>query len=138
MALPARPVILPWKIFNHRIVKLNEWGFNVSIGNSIGKRSFTFGGTDEERAADLQQMLDDKNIKAILCARGGYGAVRLIDKIDFKNFAKHPKWIIGFSDITVMHSHLNRNYNIASIHSKMCNSFPSDWNLAEPDTKRNH
>jgi muramoyltetrapeptide carboxypeptidase len=106
------------------LIKIKEWGFNVSVGSTIGKRSFTFGGTDEERAADLQQMLDDKDIKAILCARGGYGVVRLIDRLDFKKFIKRPKWVIGFSDITVMHSHINRNYNIASLHSKMCNSFP--------------
>lgn len=114
------------------INKLQEWGFNASIGNTIGKRNFSFGGTDEERLADMQQMLDDKNIKAILCARGGYGAVRIVDKINLSVFKKHPKWIIGFSDITVLHSHINRNTNIASIHSKMCNSFPSDWSLAEP------
>jgi muramoyltetrapeptide carboxypeptidase len=112
------------------LIKIKEWGFNVSIGNTIGKRDFTFGGTDEERASDLQQMLDDKNIKAILCARGGYGAVRLVDRLDFKKFIKNPKWVIGFSDITVMHSHINRNYNIASIHSKMCNSFPAPPNLS--------
>ena len=76
-------------------------------------------------------MLDDRSIKAILSARGGYGAVRIIDKLDFKKFALHPKWIIGFSDVTVMHSHINRHYNIATLHSKMCNSFPEDWNLAE-------
>ncbi len=114
------------------ITKLTEWGFKISIGNTVGKREFTFGGTDEERLNDFQQMLDDKNIKAILCARGGYGAVRIIDQIDFKKFVLHPKWIIGFSDITVLHSHINHNYGIASIHSKMCNSFPADWNLAEP------
>ena len=114
------------------IDKLIEWGFEISIGNAVGKRDFTFGGTDDERLNDFQQMLDDKKIKAILCARGGYGAVRIIDKIDFSKFAVHPKWIIGFSDITVMHSHLNRNYGIASIHSKMCNSFPDDWSKAEP------
>lgn len=114
------------------INKIREWGFEISIGNTVGKKDFTFGGTDEERAVDFQQMLDDKKIKAILCARGGYGAVRIIDKIDFKKFPVHPKWIIGFSDITVMHSHLNRNYGVASIHSKMCNSFPDNWNLAEP------
>jgi len=113
------------------LIKLKEWGFNVLIGNTIGKRDFSFGGTDAERLTDLQQMLDDKNIKAILCARGGYGAVRIIDKIDFSYFKKHPKWIIGFSDITVLHSHINRNSHIATIHSKMCNSFPTDWNLAE-------
>ena len=60
---------------------------------------------------------------------------RIIDQLDFKKFIKKPKWIIGFSDITVLHSHLNRNYGIASIHSKMCNSFPADWNLAEPVQK---
>jgi muramoyltetrapeptide carboxypeptidase len=117
------------------ILKLNEWGFNVSIGNTIGKRDFTFGGTDAERLADMQQMLNDKNIKAIMCARGGFGIVRIIDKIDFTEFKKRPKWIIGFSDITVLHSHINRNYNIASIHSKMCNSFPDNWSLAEPIQK---
>src|SRR5205085_10516082 len=75
------------------------------------------------------------NIKAILRARGGYGAVRIIDKIDFTKFIAHPKWIIGFSDVTVIHSHLNRNYSIASLHSKMCNSFPEDWSQAEPVQK---
>ena len=113
------------------VAKLTEWGFKIVTGSTVGKKDFTFGGTDEERANDFQQMLDDKNIKAILCARGGYGAIRIIDKINFKQFVAHPKWIIGFSDITVIHSHLNRNYGIASIHSKMCNSFPDDWNLAE-------
>ena len=111
--------------------KLKEWGYNIKTGDTIGKRAFTFGGTDEERLADLQQMLDDKNIKAILCARGGYGLVRIIDKLDFSNFKKHPKWIIGFSDITVLHSHIHHNYGIATIHSKMCNSFPDDWTKAE-------
>lgn len=117
------------------VLKLNEWGFNIKTGNTIGKKDFTFGGTDEERAADLQQMIEDKTVKAILCARGGYGAVRIVDHIDFKKLKHSPKWIIGFSDITVFHSHLNVNYRIASIHSKMCNSFPADWNNAEPEQK---
>lgn len=112
-------------------IKLQEWGFAVKMGSTVGKKDFTFGGTDEERLADFQQMLDDKEVKAILCARGGYGVVRIIDGIDFKKFATQPKWIIGFSDITVFHSHLNKNFNVASIHSKMCNSFPSDWSKAE-------
>ena len=114
------------------ILKLKEWGFEIKIGSTVGKKDFTFGGTDEERLQDFQQMLDDKTVKAIMCARGGYGAVRIIDKIDFKKFVVHPKWIIGFSDVTVIHSHLNKNYGIASIHSKMCNSFPKDWSKAEP------
>lgn len=117
------------------IKKMQEWGFRIKIGSSIGKRDFTFGGTDEERLSDLQQFLDDPNIKAIMCARGGYGAVRIIDKIDFRYFKKYPKWIIGFSDITVLHTHITSNFNIATLHSKMCNSFPNDWNLAEPIQK---
>lgn len=114
------------------VLKIKEWGFDVKIGDTVGKKDFTFGGTDAERLADFQTMLDDKNIKAILCARGGYGAIRIIDKIDFTKFVAHPKWIIGFSDITVLHSHINHNFGIATIHSKMCNSFPADWTLAEP------
>ena len=111
--------------------KMKDWGFNVKIGSSIGKKDFTYGGTDAERLLDFQQMLDDDTVKAIMCARGGYGAIRIIDDIDFKKFTAHPKWIIGFSDITVLHSHINRNFNIASIHSKMCNSFPDDWSKAD-------
>ncbi len=114
------------------ILQMESWGFKTRTGDTIGKRDFSFGGTDLERTADLQQMLDDRSVKAIMCARGGYGSVRLIDKLDFTNFVSHPKWLIGFSDITVLHCHLNRNYGIASIHSKMCNSFPDDWSKAEP------
>jgi muramoyltetrapeptide carboxypeptidase len=113
------------------INKIQEWGFNVKIGDTIGRRAFTFGGTDEERKNDFQQMLDDENIKAILCARGGYGFVRIVDQLNFKYFKKHPKWIIGFSDITVLHSHLNEAVGVASIHSKMSNSFPDDWTKAD-------
>ena len=117
------------------LLKLNEWGFNTKIGSTVGKKDFTYGGTDEDRLNDLQQMMDDKTIKAILFARGGYGGVRIVDKLDFKKFRKDPKWIIGFSDATVFHSHINENYRIASIHSKMCNSFPDDWSKAEPTQK---
>jgi muramoyltetrapeptide carboxypeptidase len=114
------------------VYKLKEWGFTVKIGTTIGKRDFTFGGTDTERLQDFQQLLDDTSVKAILCARGGYGFVRIVDELNFKKFVKNPKWIIGFSDITVLHNHLNANFGIASIHSKMCNSFPTDWSKAEP------
>ncbi|MFL5743296.1 MAG: LD-carboxypeptidase [Niastella sp.] len=114
------------------MLQMIEWGFNIKVGDTVGKKDFTFGGTDEERAGDFQQMLDDPKVKAIMCARGGYGFVRIIDKLNFSKLVTQPKWIIGFSDITVLHCHLNRNYGIASIHSKMCNSFPDDWNKAEP------
>jgi muramoyltetrapeptide carboxypeptidase len=103
---------------------MEDWGFRMRLGKTVGKRDFTFGGTDAERLADMQQMLDDPSIQAIMCARGGYGFVHIIDRLDFRRFADKPKWIIGFSDVTVLHAHLNHNYQIASIHSKMCNSFP--------------
>ncbi len=114
------------------VQQMESWGFKVVLGQTVGARDFTFGGTDQERLQDLQQMLNDTSIKAIMCARGGYGAVRIIDQLDFSTFKISPKWIIGFSDITILHCHLNSNYKFATIHSKMCNSFPSDWNTAEP------
>ena len=114
------------------VQKMESWGYRIQIGETIDKRDFTFGGTDEERTKDFQKMLDDPKIKAIMCARGGYGVVRIIDKLNWEKFKLKPKWIIGFSDVTVFHSHLNKNFGIASIHSKMCNSFPDDWSLAEP------
>lgn len=114
------------------VIQMKSWGFNVQIGKTVGARDFTFGGTDQERLDDLQQMLDDPKISAIMCARGGYGAVRIIDQLDFKAYRSSPKWLIGFSDITILHCHINSNYRVATIHSKMCNSFPSDWAKAEP------
>ncbi|KAA9041411.1 LD-carboxypeptidase [Ginsengibacter hankyongi] len=114
------------------IDKLKEWGFQVRIGHTVGTRDFSFAGNDEYRVEDFQNIIDDDSVKAVLLGRGGYGAVRIIDAIDFKKFAKHPKWIIGFSDATVFHSHINKNFGIATIHSKMCNSFPSDWSSATP------
>jgi muramoyltetrapeptide carboxypeptidase len=113
------------------VKKLQDWGYNVAIGNSIGQQDHTFGGTDLQRTDDMQSMLDDKNIKAILCARGGYGSVRIIDQLNFSNFRKNPKWIIGFSDVTVFINHIFEQQHCASIHSKMCNSFPSVWENAD-------
>lgn len=110
---------------------IESWDFKIKIGNSIGKKDFTFGGSDEERLEDFQQMLDDESVKAIMCARGGYGIIRIIDNLNFSNFVKKPKWIIGFSDATVLHSHINKNFGIATIHSKMCNSFINPA-IAEP------
>ena len=113
------------------ISKMQEWGFQIKIGNTIGARDYTLAGTDQERREDLQRMLDDPDVKAIMLGRGGYGAVRIIDGIDFKKFVQHPKWIIGFSDATIFHLHINRNFGIPTIHSKMCNSFPDDFSKAD-------
>jgi muramoyltetrapeptide carboxypeptidase len=117
------------------IATLKGWGFDVHVGAAIGKRDYTFGGTDEERKNDLQALLNDKKIKAILFARGGYGAIRIIDAIEFTSFVKHPKWLIGFSDITTIHGHVHTNTGVATIHAKMCNSFPSDWLTIEQTQK---
>ncbi|TKK67803.1 LD-carboxypeptidase [Ilyomonas limi] len=102
---------------------LEQWGFKVKKGKTLGTHFNYFSGTNEERLADLQQMLDDENVKAILCARGGYGLSRIIDKIDFTSFPEKPKWIVGYSDITILHSHLFNNYHIASLHSPMAAAF---------------
>lgn len=113
------------------IFKMESWGFKVKVGSTPGRKHFTFGGTDDERLADLQAMLDDADIHAVMCARGGYGCNRIIDRLNFSRFIKHPKWIIGFSDISVLHAHINSRFHIPTIHSKMCNSFPDDWSKAD-------
>ena len=106
---------------------LKEWGYQVKIGATLESSSPNyFSGTDKERLDDLQNMIDDDEVKAILCARGGYGLGRIIDLIDFSSFKKNPKWIIGFSDITVLHSHLYTNYKISSIHAPMAAAFNVD------------
>ena len=97
---------------------LHSWGLEVVIGKSIGLDENQLAGTDAQRAEDFQQQLDNPNIKAIWCVRGGYGTVRIIDLLDFTKFKQNPKWIIGFSDVTVIHSYVNK-LNIASIHAAM-------------------
>ena len=114
---------MPQEDFSTSIEILQQWGFKVAVGKTPGHQFNYFSGTDEERLNDLQRMMDDKNIKAILCARGGYGTGRIIDKLNFKKFVQHPKWIIGFSDITVLHSHILSNYKIASLHAPMSAAF---------------
>lgn len=99
------------------------WGFNVKMGRTVGNRYHYFSGTDQERLEDFQEMLEDRSVKAILCGRGGYGVGRIIDALDFKGFRKHPKWIIGFSDITVLHAHILQRYGIATLHAPMANAF---------------
>ena len=103
---------------------LQAWGYKVIVGKRLGSDSANyFSGTDEERAGELQDMMDNPLIKAILFCRGGYGMGRIIDRLNFKKFKKNPKWIIGFSDITVMHTHLFSQYKIASMHAPMAAAF---------------
>ncbi len=107
---------------------LQDWGFKVKPGRTVGTEHFYFSGTDAERLADLQAMMDDPTLDAILMGRGGYGMSRIIDGLDFTAFLQKPKWICGFSDITILHNHLQANYNIPGLHSPMCGAF-------RPETK---
>ena len=97
---------------------LENWGLKAVLGKTIGAEENQFAGNDEMRTADFQTMLDDPNVKAIWCARGGYGTVRIIDNLDFSAFKKKPKWIIGYSDMTVLHSHIH-NLNIETLHAQI-------------------
>ena len=109
----------------------NHWGLVVFYGNHLLSREGSFAGTDEERLQDLQGALDDPSIKAIWAARGGYGTVRLVDDLDFSSFRQNPKWIVGFSDITILHNKLNQ-IGYQSLHAQM----PVTLELENPDQKR--
>lgn len=113
---------------------LESWGLKVKLGKTIGLDNFQLGGSDNERAEDFQAMIDDDSVKAIWCARGGYGTVRMIDKIDFSKFVQNPKWIMGFSDVTVLHSHIH-NLGVATTHSIMPFSVPKAEETAKISLK---
>lgn len=108
----------------------NHWGLVVFFGNHMLSQDNTFAGTDEQRIEDLQKALDDPSIKAIWTARGGYGAVRVVDHLDFTQFFEHPKWIIGYSDITVFHNKLH-DLGYQTIHGQM----PLTLHLEDPIQK---
>ncbi len=103
---------------------LESWGLEVVLGDTVDLSYHQFAGDDEQRARDLQRFIDDDSIKAIIAARGGYGTVRIIDKVDFSRFAANPKWLVGFSDITVLHTHLFANYGLQTIHGQMPVNIP--------------
>ena len=108
-----------------------SWGLEVIVGKNAFKKHNHFAGTDEERQTDLQLALNDKKIKAIWCSRGGYGTVRIIDQLDFTAFEQHPKWVVGFSDITTLHTTIH-NLGIATIHATM----PGGMKRASDDAKQ--
>jgi muramoyltetrapeptide carboxypeptidase len=97
---------------------LKTWGLSPILGSSIGQQEHQFAGSDQERAKDFQNQLNHPDIKAIWCARGGYGSVRILDHIDFSSLKKQPKWIIGYSDVTAIHLHL-QSLSFASLHAQM-------------------
>jgi muramoyltetrapeptide carboxypeptidase len=104
---------------------LTDWGLKVKIGDNLFAESGQFAGTDAQRLADLQAALDDPEIDAIICARGGYGTSRILDQVNFEALLRHPKWIAGFSDVTALHTHLH-GLHLQSIHSTMPILFDTD------------
>jgi muramoyltetrapeptide carboxypeptidase len=100
---------------------VESWGLQVVLGKNIFNQNNHFAGTDEERCQDFQDALDHKNIKAIWSARGGYGSVRILDKLDFTEFKTYPKWVIGYSDITAFHNHIH-TLGVETIHGMMATS----------------
>jgi muramoyltetrapeptide carboxypeptidase len=103
---------------------LQAWGLEVVLGETVNASYHQFAGDDKLRARDMQTFINDDSIKAIIAARGGYGTIRMIDKVDFSRFTTNPKWLVGFSDITILHMHLYSNYNVQSIHGQMPVNIP--------------
>ena len=114
---PARSVIIEEML--PAITLFEEWGLKVVLSKHLFAVQNQFAGTEEERAEDFQTMLDDDEIKAIICARGGYGVVRIIDLLNFDHFIQQPKWIVGYSDVTVLHSHIHSCFSIETLHATM-------------------
>ena len=117
IAAPARSVSIEEMM--PAITLFEEWGLKVVLPENLFAVHNQFAGTDAERTEDFQKMLDDEDIKAIICARGGYGTVRIIDLLNFDNFIHHPKWIVGYSDITVFHSHIHTLLGVETLHATM-------------------
>lgn len=117
LAAPAR------KISEQEILPAENWlkseGFNVFYDDRLFAEEHQFAGSDQVRADYFQSLLDNDDVKLIWCVRGGYGSARIIDRLDFTHFRQHPKWICGYSDITVFHSHIQRHLNTATIHATM-------------------
>lgn len=114
---------------------LKDWGLIPVIGKTIGLEDNQYAGTDTQRAQDFQDMLNNPEIKAIWCARGGYGTVRIIDQLDFYKFVKHPKWIVGYSDVTVLHSHFHK-IGFKTIHGTMPVSLRDNSAFAKKSLKK--
>jgi len=118
---PAKKLPVP---MTGAVKLLESWGLDVVLGETIAASYHQFAGDDDERARDMQRFIDDDSIKAIIAARGGYGTLRMIDKVDFTRFSASPKWLVGFSDITVLHTHLFANYGAQTIHGQMPVNIP--------------
>ncbi|MGY4538930.1 muramoyltetrapeptide carboxypeptidase [Mucilaginibacter sp. UYNi724] len=118
---PAKKLPVP---MTDAVNLLESWGLEVILGDTVTASFHQFAGDDATRAADLQRFIDDDSIKAIICARGGYGTIRMVDLVDFGKLATNPKWLVGFSDITLLHSHVISNYSLPCIHGQMPLNIP--------------
>ncbi|MFB9055490.1 LD-carboxypeptidase [Mariniflexile ostreae] len=121
-------IVAPSGILKHRTREIEQakallksWGLHYVIGKHVFAQAHHFAGTDDERCEDFQNAMDDPKIKAIWCARGGYGTVRILDKLEYSKFKENPKWVIGYSDITALHNQIH-NQGVESIHAMMCTS----------------
>jgi muramoyltetrapeptide carboxypeptidase len=118
---PAKKLPIP---MTDALNLLTGWGLEVVLGNTVTASFNQFAGDDELRAADMQRFINDDSIKAIFAARGGYGTIRMVDKVDFSPLINNPKWLVGFSDITLLHAHIISNYNLPCIHGQMPLNIP--------------
>ncbi|TDH23112.1 LD-carboxypeptidase [Segetibacter sp. 3557_3] len=118
--------VTPEKILNCAAI-LKNWGFRVCYGNTVGKQWMRFGGTDRERLEDFQTLLDDDNIHAVLFGKGGYGTMRIIDQVNWEKFREKPKWLIGYSDLTTVHLHVQANLGIPTLHGDMVTGMSGDY-----------
>lgn len=119
VAVVAPSGLVEKETIEEAIDTIASWGLTARRGKSLYERHGIFAGSDDQRYADLQQALDDSSVRAVFCARGGYGMSRIISRIDFSAFKKNPKWIIGYSDITVLHMYINCRLGISTIHGEM-------------------
>lgn len=121
------------------ITLFQQWGLSVWIDEGLYAADYQMAGNDRHRTQQLQQALDDRDTKAIICARGGYGTVRIVDSLDWSLFQANPKWVVGYSDVTVLHSHIHRQLSIATLHAIMPINIPPDASRCEyPATSSLH
>ncbi|WP_018479592.1 S66 peptidase family protein [Pontibacter roseus] len=145
MITPLQPgdkvaIIATARLISHQdiaaaIEVLQSWGLEVEVGPTVGAQYGVFAGDDALRLQDLQQALDRPDIKAIICARGGYGTTRILDQVDFSRFEKSPKWVVGFSDITSLLCHIH-SLGIQSVHGIMPLLFPKGTEAALDSLRR--
>jgi muramoyltetrapeptide carboxypeptidase len=121
---PARKIAA--EVVGKAVKRLEDEGYKVKLSTNIFGEENQFSGSDSQRAADLQELLDDPEVKAVFFARGGYGFLRIIDQINFDKFCENPKWLVGYSDITVLHCHVNEVLGIETLHATMPVNFELD------------